>query len=327
VSEDPFLSTGRSGRLLPVEEPAPTGSGAPEGPWSGALRRALSHPKVQIAVVLLLAVVLGSMAAPVWSPILVGVGPTDQNLVAGPQPPLSRSGSALTSTDARTTFHWLGTDELGRDLLVRVAYGGRVSLVVGGTGALISLALGIAVGILAGYLRRGRLLLRALAAVRGLPLLLFALGLLLVTGFEPVWLCLALGGVLWPRVALEVGARIRRVRASNFVEAARFSGAGQLWILRHHVLPHVAPVAVVSAAYTLPMMMLAESLLSFAGLGIRAPLTSWGSLTAEGSQTMDLFPWLMLFPGLALALTVIALRWLAEGLRSALGDMAEARSL
>ncbi len=322
MTEDPF-STGEAPGLASPPADTPAATDPPDVRWwKAAAGRSVAHPKVRASAVLLLALVLGSAAVPIWAPLLVGVGPTDQDLVLGPQPPLTRGEAyrELGAASGRRIFHWFGTDELGRDLLVRVGYGGRVALAVGLVGAWVALVLGLAAGTACafapGRLGRGsRALLRGL---RALPLLLLALVPIWLAELDLTGLCLALGGVLWLRVARECCARLREVRARTDLDMSRVAGAGEWAILRGHVIPAVAPTVLVSWVFTLPTVMLAEALLSFVGLGVRSPHSSWGTLAAEGAATMDLFPWLMLFPGLALALTVIALRWLGEGLRSAL---------
>lgn len=325
MTEDPFSTGAARGARGEGGEVSPDVSGAPVRWWMLALERAAANRKVRASLAMLVALALGSAASPLWATHLIRVGPTDQNLVLGPQPPLTRAALAggFGAGSPQRTFHWFGTDELGRDLLVRVGYGGRVSLAVGVAGGLVALALGMLYGAALGFApaRIGRWMEAPLVGVRCLPLLLFALVAVWLADLDLTGLCLALGCVLWFRIAREIGERIRRIREGAFVDAARVCGASEWAIVRRHVVPNVAPWILVGWVFTVPTVMLAEALLSFVELGVRAPHSSWGTLAAEGAATMDLFPWLMLFPGMALALTVVALRWLGEGLRSALASL------
>ena len=323
MTEDPFSTGEAAGLEVPDAEARPAADVPDERWWQLVVDRAFVNPKVRASAVMLLALVLATGAVPIWAPVLVGAGPTDQDLVLGPQPPLTRGEAhgELGAASGRRVFHGFGTDELGRDLLVRVGYGGRVALSIGIFGALVALAVGLAMGAACAFLpgragRGARALLRGLSA---LPLLLFALVPIWLANLDLAGLCLALGGVLWLRIARELCVRLREVRRRASLDLARVAGASEWAILRGHVLPAVAPTVLVSWVFTVPTVMVAEALLSFVGLGVGPPHSSWGTLAAEGAATMDLFPWLMLFPGLALALTVIALRWLGEGMRAALG--------
>jgi oligopeptide transport system permease protein len=216
--------------------------------------------------------------------------------------------------------HWFGQDALGRDLLTRVLYGGRISLAVGLAGALVSLLIGVSIGAVAGYCGglTERLIMRGIDILYGVPLLLVVIGLmvLLQPGLQNVFI--ALGLVYWLEMARVVRARVAELRRREFVLALRALGAGPLRIIFRHMLPNTAGVVIVTATFMVPQAIFAESFLSFLGLGVTVPQASWGTLAAEGLDAMRAHPHALIFPAAAICLTMLLFQIAGERLRVAL---------
>jgi oligopeptide transport system permease protein len=223
--------------------------------------------------------------------------------------------------------HWLGTDLIGRDLLARLVLGSQVSLSVALVATLVSVLIGVPFGVTAGYLggRADQLMMRLVDTLYALPFVLLVILLVVIFGREPLLLFAALGAVFWLDIARIVRGQTLRLREAEFVEAARALGASSTHIVLRHLIPNVMGPAIVYATLTIPGVILAESFISFLGLGIQEPNTSWGVLIADGSASMESSPWTLLFPALALGLTVWAFNMLGDRLRDALDLRAEAR--
>ncbi len=267
-----------------------------------ALRR-LAANRLALASALFLAVlVAAALLAPALAPY-----PYDRtDLAYGPRPP--------------SAAHWLGTDELGRDLFTRVLYGARISLAVGVAATAVSLTIGVAYGAIAGYAggRADQVMMRIVDILYGLPFIFFVIILMVIAGRSIVNLFVALGAVEWLTLARITRGQVLALKQRPFVEGARALGAGPARLVGRHLLPNgIAPI-IVYTTLKVPDVMLDEALLSFLGLGVQPPMASWGSLAAEGAAAMEAYPWLLLFPGLALALTLLALNLLGDGLRDAL---------
>ncbi|MFI5314685.1 MAG: ABC transporter permease [Myxococcota bacterium] len=226
--------------------------------------------------------------------------------------------------------HWLGCDALGRDLLARLCEGGRVSLVVAVGATALALAFGLAYGALAGWAggRLDALLMRAVDVIYALPDVLVTVLLIEVlsaalAGLPDLWrrlaaLALALGFAGFVGVARLVRALVLQAREETWVESARASGARPARILVRHVLPNIAPPILVSAAFRVPAAILAESTLSFIGLGIQPPFSSWGTLASDGFEAMRSYPHLIFFPCVAILCSLIGFQLLGEALRERL---------
>jgi oligopeptide transport system permease protein len=232
---------------------------------------------------------------------------------------LSISAAEFPGLPAPVTF-WLGTDQKGRDLLGRLLHGAQVSLLVGVLGALVSFLIGVSYGAIAGY-AGGRLdnaMMRAVDVLYGLPFLFIVILLLVVVGRSMVNLFIALGAVSWLTMARIVRGQVLSLRRREFVEAAEAMGLSPARILVRHVLPNTLGPVVVYATLSVPAIVLEEAFLSFLGLGVQPPDASWGTLIAEGARSMTDRPWLILYPSAVLALTVLGLNFLGDGLRDAL---------
>ncbi len=216
--------------------------------------------------------------------------------------------------------HWFGTDQVGRDLFVRTMAGGRVSLGVALIAISVSLCIGVPWGMLAGYVggRTDQIMMRIVDALYSLPLILIVILLVVVFGRNPYLLFMALGALFWLDIARIVRGETLRVRHAAFIEAARGMGASTPQLLRRHVLPNVMGPVVVYATLALPGVILAESFISFLGLGIQEPSTSWGVLVADGTQVMESSPWMLVFPGLCLGATVWSCNTIGDRLRDRL---------
>jgi oligopeptide transport system permease protein len=229
-----------------------------------------------------------------------------QNLDLGATPP--------------SATHWLGTDIFGRDLLTQIMYGGRISLAVGFIATAVALLIGVTWGAVAGYAggRIDAVMMRLVDILYALPFMIFIVLLMVVFGRNILLLFLAIGAVEWLTMARIMRSQVQSLRQQEFVEAAVSVGLSPAAIIRKHVVPNALGPIIVYTTLTIPSVMLLEAFLSFLGLGIQPPATSWGLLISYGAETMEEYPWLLIFPGCALTLTLFSLNFLGDGLRDAL---------
>ena len=216
--------------------------------------------------------------------------------------------------------HWLGTDILGRDLLTRIFYGGRVSLMVGFCATAVSVCIGIAYGTLAGY-KGGvadTVMMRFVDIMYAFPFTIFVIILMVYFGKSMLLLFAAIGAVEWLTMARIVRGQVMSLKQQEFIEAAVIMGLPRHRILLRHIVPNIAGPVIVYATLTVPGVMLLEAFLSFLGLGVQPPASSWGILIREGAETMEEYPWLIIYPALALSMALFSLNFIGDGLRDAL---------
>lgn len=281
----------------------------PPRPKACALRRALAGPKGATSGLWLALVVLGALFAPVLSPYAFDV----QNLPAAFGPP--------------TAAHWLGTDEFGRDLLTRILYGGRTSLSVAGSAIVLSVGAGILLGAAAGYFGGAfdRVVTILVDLTWSFPEILIALILVAIIGPGTLGTMVAIALAYLAQFTRLMRAQILTIRAETYVEAARSLGASDAFILGRHLIPNaLAPVLVAGMLATGDAIIL-EATLGFFGLGAQPPTPSWGAMMSSGSALLFKAPWIILFPGLAVAITVIAINLFGDALLAALDIKARPR--
>lgn len=263
------------------------------------LRFVTSSRLVLCAVLLLMVVILGALLGPSLSPW----DAVEMDWDALEAPP--------------SASHWFGTDLVGRDLFVRTMEGARVSFSVALIAVAVSLVIGIPWGALAGLAggRTDQLMMRFVDGMYCLPGILIVILLVVLFGRNPYLLFAALGAISWLTIARIVRGQTLRLRHAPFIEAARSMGLSTPHILRRHVIPNVIGPVIVYTTLAIPNVILAESFISFLGLGIQEPDTSWGVLVSDGTQTMESSPWLLIFPGACLALTVWCFNTVGDRLR------------
>ena len=237
------------------------------------------------------------------TPFITPYSYSEQNLLLGAAPPSSE--------------YMLGTDVLGRDLFTRMLYGSRVSLLVGFLATLVALTIGVLWGSIAGYLggRTDSLMMRIVDIFDGLPFVIFLILILVIIGRSMTLLFLAIGAFGWLSMARIVRVQVLGLRRQDYVLAAQSMGASNLRILFKHIIPNVLSSVIIYSTLLIPQFMLLEAFLSFLGLGVQPPESSWGILIREGAITMEEYWWLLIFPSVVFSLTLFALNFLGDGLR------------
>ena len=312
-----------SPKVLPTADVTPAQLEHGHSPWHDAWARLRKNKLAVAGGIALLALTLLCICGPWFSQTY-----QDQNLDLGATPP----GAA----------HWLGTDTLGRDLFARILYGGRISLMVGLVATFVALTIGVTYGAIAGFLggKTDRVMMRIVDIMYALPFTIFVI-LLMVFMKEPsekldawlrntvhlegmqgagnmVLLFAAIGAVEWLTMSRIVRGQVLSVKKMEFIEAAHSLGYGRRRIIFRHIIPNILGPIIVYATLTVPAVMLLEAFLSFLGLGVQPPMSSWGALIKDGAEKMEEFWWLLVFPGSVFSLTLFSLNFLGDCLRDAL---------
>jgi len=274
--------------------------------WQDALRRLAKNALALIGFIVVCVMVTLALLTPWIAPYAYDA----QDLQIGAVGPCAQ--------------HWCGTDHLGRDLLTRILYGGRISLLVGfrGDGGIAADRRDLRRGV---RIRGGRLdslLMRIVDILYTLPFTILVIILMVFFGRSLVLLFLAIGAVQWLTMARIVRGHVMSLRNTEFIDAAVIMGFSRARIILRHVIPNVMGPAIVYTTLTIPSVMLMEAFLSFLGLGVQAPMSSWGVLIKEGADCMEEYPWLLVFPSLVLSVTLFSMNFLGDGLRDALDPRA-----
>ena len=270
--------------------------------WQDAIRRLIQNRAAMIGGITILVLIILAIFAPWIAPYSYSY----QNLDIGASPPSAE--------------HLLGTDVLGRDLLSRLLYGARISLLVGFVATGVALVIGVSWGIVAGYFggRVDSIMMRIVDVLYGLPFIIFIILLMVIFG-RNIWLLFAvIGAVEWLTMARIVRAQVIGLKNQEFVQAAQVMGVSNFSMFRRHILPNILGPIAVYATLTIPQVMLLEAFLSFLGLGIQPPMSSWGTLIRYGVESMEEHYWLLIYPGLTFTITLFALNFFGDGLRDAL---------
>ena len=271
--------------------------------WDDAGRRLLANKAAVASLVVLAALVALAAAGPFLVPFAY-----DQVDKADVWSPPLQAG------------HLLGSDALGRDLLARLLMGLRVSLAIGLVATFVSLAIGIAWGAVAGYVggKLDEAMMRIVDVLYSLPFIFFVILLMVTFGSNIVLIFVAIGAVEWLTMSRIVRGQTLTLKNKEFVEAARAAGLGRGAIIARHIVPNLLGPVVVYVTLTIPAVILAESFLSFLGLGVQPPMASLGALIAAGASDMELAPWLLVFPSLVMVLTLMCFNFIGDGLRDAI---------
>ena len=270
--------------------------------WQDAIRRLIQNRAAMIGGITILVLIILAIFAPWIAPYSYSY----QNLDIGASPPSAE--------------HLLGTDVLGRDLLSRLLYGARISLLVGFVATGVALVIGVSWGIVAGYFggRVDSIMMRIVDVLYGLPFIIFIILLMVIFG-RNIWLLFAaIGAVEWLTMARIVRAQVIGLKNQEFVQAAQVMGVSNFSMFRRHILPNILGPIAVYATLTIPQVMLLEAFLSVLGLGIQPPMSSWGTLIRYGVESMEEHYWLLIYPGLTFTITLFALNFFGDGLRDAL---------
>jgi oligopeptide transport system permease protein len=290
--------------------------------WRDAWRRLLRNKLAVFGMVVVILLALASLIGPALIKKTTGLAydsiPRD--------PAQLKSFPPFQAPDGSFSWaHPMGTDIAGRDVLARVLSGGQISLMVALIATLVSLVIGVSYGAIAGYIggRVDDVMMRIVDVLYSLPYVIIVIVLLaLLPAKTPTaqlaQLFFALGAVSWLTMARIVRGQIMSLRNQEFVLAARATGVSTPRIIFRHLVPNALGPVIVYATLTIPTVMLSEAFLSFLGLGVRPPRVSWGSLAAEGAQQLAVYPWLLIFPGLTMALMLFCLNFVGDGLRDAL---------
>ena len=284
----------------------PSADAAPAGrsPWRDARLRFMRHRAAVASVVILALITLACVFGPMLLPN--AFDSVDWNLMSAPP--------------TRAGWHLFGTDELGRDLLVRTLIGGRISLLVGVLATLVSVTIGVVWGAVAGFAggRVDGVMMRIVDMAYAVPYLLVAILVVTVFGRDILLVVGAIAALSWLNMARVVRGQTLSIKSREFIEAARAIGVPTWRIILQHVVPNLMGVVVIYTSILVPGVILSESVLSFLGLGVQEPMTSWGVLIHDGAAVMSAAPWMILFPAAALSITLYCANFIGDALRDAL---------
>ena len=278
---------------------------APKGrSLAGDAMRRLARNRAAVASV---GVVLLLVLVALIGPLFVPYNYEDPDWAAFRSPPDAASG------------HWFGTDQNGRDLLARTLYGTRISLAVALVATFVSIVIGVVYGAVAGYFggRVDAVMMRFVDIMYALPYILFVILLMVVFGRNVILLFVGIGAVEWLTMARIVRGQTLSIKQREFIEAARASGQRPFTIIRRHIVPNLVGPVVIYATLTVPEVIVTESFLSYLGFGVQEPLTSLGTLIAEGTDVISVLPWMLWFPAVFLVTMLLSLAFIGDGLRDA----------